>query len=73
MEAHKKKKQDAIRAVTRKPAGSTVKIEQQPPADADTSKEMTAAQLSILRVASGDYEKSDMVNVPPSYVMYACK
>ena len=28
----------------------------------------TAAQISILKVAAGNYEKSDMVNVTPLYV-----
>ena len=30
--------------------------------------QMTAAQLSILKVAAGNHEKSDMVNVTPLYV-----
>ena len=44
-----------------------------PPASSHQDAEMTAAQISILKVAAGNHDKSDMVNVAPLYVCMQIK
>ena len=55
-------------AQSKKKPGANVKQEGGKDKDSKGAAQMTAAQLSIPKVAAGNHEKADMANVTPLYV-----